>query len=630
MNNDPTTYSAVRSDDGRKQPALIDHIMVLAIYLSLAVLTQSVFKTITVWPSAGVALAAFLVFGTRIWPSIALGTHLAVLAYFLETAQPLFSLANLAINLATVVGNTLAAAIALRICGRVDQHKDSFTQFDWVASRFLVAIFVFGLLSALPGVGVYWLVGQPWSIGYLTGIMSWVISDSVGALVITPLLVKLWVSGITAFHWQRLKVYLPISLGLFAMLWFIFGPGQAQLSLFFRQPSFILIPLVFVAVTCGQTFTFLLLALTFFAVWVGTSSGYGPFISSIDAITHASMQAFIGFSAIVILLLQALVAGQKNLRARWAEDLRQHNLQLEQVNASLEATVQERTQDLSQALEFSETILLDSPLAMGVYAANGQCVRANSAYATLVGATPQALLAQNFHGIDAWEKSGMLTDCRTALAHKTPAQGEIHVVTSFGKTVWVEYRSIPTHLKGEDHLLIQFVDLTQRKRMEEELRHIAFHDALTHLPNRRLLLDRLKQALRSAKRQNTLGAVLFLDLNKFKQLNDTHGHDVGDKLLVEVALRLQGVVRDCDTVARLGGDEFVVVLEGLGAEATEHASAVTHKILEALSAEYVLGDVRHHGSASIGLKLFSGADDDPDQIIKEADAAMYEAKKRES
>ncbi len=300
---------------------------------------------------------------------------------------------------------------------------------------------------------------------------------------------------------------------------------------------------------------------------------------------------------------------------------------------TLEDRVIERTRHLSEALDFNKTILLCSPLPMGVYAGSGRCVLANDAYARLVGATREDLAAQNFHAIEAWRESGLLGDCLTALAHHSPQQREINVVTPCNGKIWVEARILPTYLDGEGHLLIQFVDLTERKRREEELRHIAFHDALTHLPNRRLLLDRLSRALSTSRRDDSHLAVLFLDLNKFKQLNDTHGHDVGDRLLLEVGRRLLASVRDSDTVARIGGDEFVVVLERLGPDpdrAAAQANSVADKLRRSLSEEYVLGDIRHQGSTSIGIRLFLGDDGDPDQIIKDADAAMYEAKRRSS
>jgi diguanylate cyclase (GGDEF)-like protein/PAS domain S-box-containing protein len=295
-------------------------------------------------------------------------------------------------------------------------------------------------------------------------------------------------------------------------------------------------------------------------------------------------------------------------------------------------TVAERTQCLTEALNFNKTVLLSSPLAMGVYTVEGQCALANTAYARLFDTSLDVLKATNLHDFESFQLAGLYEHGLAALQQHTPQQAEIHIVTASGRARWLECRILPTHTNGEDHLLIQFIDLTERKRIEDDLRHQALHDPLTRLPNRRLLHDRLQQALRISKRQNSYLAVFFLDLNKFKQLNDTHGHDVGDQLLIEVAERLQKVVRVSDTVARLGGDEFVVVLDGLGADsdqATEYyVTSIVDKIRSALDVEYHLGSIRHHSSASIGIKLFLGNEyADPDQVIREADEAMYEDKK---
>ena len=296
----------------------------------------------------------------------------------------------------------------------------------------------------------------------------------------------------------------------------------------------------------------------------------------------------------------------------------------------LEGQLIERTESLSEALDFNQTMLLNSPVPMGIYGESGGCELANEAYAQFVGAKREDLLAQNFYSIPSWKTTTLLGDCLTALKLNEPQQREAHVVTTFGKDVWFEYRILPRHLKGQFHLLIQFFDLTERRRQEEELRQLAFHDSLTRLPNRRLLLDRLTQSLQLCKRENSYLAVLFIDLNKFKQLNDTYGHDTGDQMLVEVANRLQKLVRQSDTVARLGGDEFIVLLSGLSTDpelAAQYAQSAVEKIRSALNGQYVLGGVRHQGSASVGVKLFPGGDMDPDQLIKEADSVMYEIKK---
>jgi len=296
----------------------------------------------------------------------------------------------------------------------------------------------------------------------------------------------------------------------------------------------------------------------------------------------------------------------------------------------LEQRVTERTKELTEVLNFNETILLNSPLPMAVYDESGQCVLVNNPFAALVGASREQLLAQNFNRIESWKKTTLLGDALTALKFHTQEQRECHLLTTFGKAIWIEYRILPQFLKGQRHLLVQFFDLTERKRIEDELRDAATHDFLTGLPNRRLLLDRLERALRISRRQNTYLAVLFLDLDKFKLLNDTHGHDAGDKLLKEVAGRLQSELRDSDTVARIGGDEFVALLEGLGPtreSAVSHSELIADKLRAATAVEYDLDGIRYRGGISIGIRIYDGKDATPDEILKDADVAMYQNKR---
>ena len=172
-------------------------------------------------------------------------------------------------------------------------------------------------------------------------------------------------------------------------------------------------------------------------------------------------------------------------------------------------------------------------------------------------------------------------------------------------------------------------DITEKKKAEAIIERLAFYDELTSLPNRRLLLVRLSQAVASCERQGDFGALLFLDLDNFKDLNDTLGHDRGDMLLTHVATRLVACVRTDDTVARLGGDEFVVVLTALGTSATEavaSAETVAHKILAALNQPYPIADSLHHSTPSIGIALFSNDALGADELLKRGDLAMYQAK----
>ncbi len=174
-----------------------------------------------------------------------------------------------------------------------------------------------------------------------------------------------------------------------------------------------------------------------------------------------------------------------------------------------------------------------------------------------------------------------------------------------------------------------FSDLGPNKKLQQELHQLAYFDPLTNLPNRRLLFDRLQQAVISSTRNHLHGAILFIDLDHFKTLNDTKGHNYGDLLLHEVAQRLQLCVREGDTVARLGGDEFVIMLEGLHSKITPAASqaeAIANKILTILNQVYSLDKHEYHGSASIGIGLFCGSQTSIEDLLKHADTAMYQAK----
>jgi len=194
---------------------------------------------------------------------------------------------------------------------------------------------------------------------------------------------------------------------------------------------------------------------------------------------------------------------------------------------------------------------------------------------------------------------------------------------------WLTITAVPGPDGRVANYVAIFTDITERKAAEEEIHNLAFYDPLTRLPNRRLLLDRFGQALLASVRRKNYGAVLFLDLDKFKVLNDTRGHEVGDLLLIEVAQRLLSCVRAEDTVARQGGDEFVVVLEELSGEmqvATEQAMEVAEKIRLTLDMPYLLQGLTHKSSPSIGICLFKGAEAPVTELLARADKAMYQAK----
>ncbi len=212
------------------------------------------------------------------------------------------------------------------------------------------------------------------------------------------------------------------------------------------------------------------------------------------------------------------------------------------------------------------------------------------------------------------------------LAQQQDGTGAHEQVLPDGHCIHVLERATP-----EGGWVITYHDVTDLRRANEEIEHLAFYDPLTGLPNRRLLLDRLGRAPVLSQRSGKVGALLFLDLDHFKDLNDTLGHEVGDELLQAVAQRLLANVRVADTVARLGGDEFVVMLSDLSTstqEAAALAQRIGEKILRGLSEPYVLRGHTHQGAASIGATLFGASAQSAIELLRQADIAMYQVKAR--
>ncbi|MBV2134237.1 EAL domain-containing protein [Pseudomonas sp. MAP12] len=274
----------------------------------------------------------------------------------------------------------------------------------------------------------------------------------------------------------------------------------------------------------------------------------------------------------------------------------------------------------------------ESQQGMFITDARGVILRVNQAFTRTtgyaaeeaVGHTPR-LIKSNRHTPDFY------TAIWRSLQDNGSWQGEIWDRRKNGEEYadWVTITAVRDAQGRVTHYVGTQTDVTQRKEAEAKILQLAFYDPLTGLPNRRLLLDRLQQALAASQRNHSGGALLFIDLDNFKTLNDTRGHDTGDLLLQQVAARLIASIRDKDTAARLGGDEFVVMLEDLGQspqEAASRAEAAGRKLLATLNQRYRLRGHGYEGSVSIGITLFPTQDSSTDELMKQADLAMYEAK----
>ncbi len=264
--------------------------------------------------------------------------------------------------------------------------------------------------------------------------------------------------------------------------------------------------------------------------------------------------------------------------------------------------------------------------------ASGFILRVNGAFTHISGYTAEELVGNTPDILNPRLHAATIYAEILSSINKTDAwEGEIRNRRKDG----TEYPAhiIVTAVKDAHGIISNYVatmtDISLRKEAEEKIEQLAFYDPLTKLPNRRLLMDRLHQALATSVRTLKHGALLFIDLDNFKTLNDTHGHDMGDLLLQQVADRLLGCVRDEDTVSRLGGDEFVVMLENLH-ENTKIAVAETElvgeKILSTLNKPYQLAEHNYLSTPSIGIALFNGNANSVDELLKRADIAMYESK----
>ncbi|EKE17821.1 MAG: diguanylate cyclase/phosphodiesterase with PAS/PAC sensor(s) [uncultured bacterium] len=276
-----------------------------------------------------------------------------------------------------------------------------------------------------------------------------------------------------------------------------------------------------------------------------------------------------------------------------------------------------------------------------IAALDGTIIDANDAFVRITGYSRDELLGQKSSILkDGLQDEAFYAGIRSQLLEQGFWRGEILNRRKNG-SIFTESLNISA-IRDDQGVIRQYVamisDISQRKEMEERVRQLAFYDPLTQLPNRRLLDDRLNQVMLASKRSGHFAALMFLDLDNFKPLNDAHGHSVGDLLLAEVGRRLTAAVREMDTVARFGGDEFVVLLGELGldrAGSTEQARSIAEKIRLSLSAPYFLAiepgnalttTVEHHCSVSIGAVVFVNHQATQQEILKWADVAMYQAK----
>lgn len=357
---------------------------------------------------------------------------------------------------------------------------------------------------------------------------------------------------------------------------------------------------------------------------------------------------------LVLLILEALLIFQpfvRHVRVIIAKlqlvtrNLQVHESQLEQTIQLRTAELEQRSAALAESEEKFRLISTAAKDAIVIIDGAEQITYWNPAAEQLFGYSANEILGKNIRtllipqGHNAPLSSGIAHFLDAGTENLVSQTLEVHAVHKRGTEFPIELSISAFKLQNSWHAISIMRDITERKHMELQIRQLAFYDPLTNLPNRRLFQDRLTHAIVSAKRKHQYVALMLLDLDNFKSVNDDYGHVMGDQLLVEVAKRLSKSVRAVDTIARLGGDEFIVLLtelEGNEAQIRTQIAAIAEKIRLEVSRPYLLhmsqtndpeNAIVHQCSASIGVIVFDSQDLDPEEIIKKADASMYQAKR---
>ena len=555
--------------------------------LSLAIVNSS---TSPVWPATGIALAALLVLGYRAWPAIFLGAFLVNVT----------NTGHVPTSIAIGFGNAAEALAGAFLVDRFARGRHAFERARDIFKFTLLAALASTTISATVGVTSLVLGGFAAAADFGAVWTTWWLGDAAGALVVAPALL-LWSSWLrTAWKKRQIAEGVVLALALVLVAGFVFG-GLSPSATKNYPLEFLCLPLLVWAAFRfspreAATASLLIAAI---ATW-GTLSGLGPFTRSTPNESLLLLQAFLGVITITTTALAAVVAERRRV---------QESLSL------LESAV-------DNAVEGILILKPDGNRGMP------RITFVNGGFTRITGLVPRAVLGETLSVLPVVEDD---LEAAAALRRALYVGENFHRdgmrmrrADGTERTLELQLMAVPEGSPRPSHWIGILRDVTERVAHVAALEQQALYDFLTGLPNRMLLRDRLEQAIRNAGRENSPLALFVMDLDRFKEINDTFGHQFGDLLLKEFGQRLRGVLRTADTVARLGGDEFAVLLPAAGNAAG--AAVMAEKILEALERPFVIEGQSLEVSASIGIALCPQDGDDWTTLLRCADVAMYAAK----
>lgn len=543
-----------------------------------------------VWPPTGLTLAAFLVLGYHAWPGILLGAFLANLT----------TAGSVATSIGIGMGNTLEGLLGAFLLNKYANGRNAFDRSQDFLKFVVLAGMVSTTVSATFGVTVLSLGGFAGWADYGPIWLTWWLGDATGDLILAPLLI-LW-STYTHRRWARGQI-LEISVLLLSLLLIaqtVFGkllPSNME-----NYPlEFVCIPLlVWAAFRFGQreaaTSIFILSGIS---IW-GTLHGFGPFVKKTPHESLLLLQAFMGITAVMTITIAAVVSEQK----RTEEALRTSERRLAGALDIAEAAV--------VSVDENQRIILFDQSAEKIFGYAAQEV---------LGRSLDLLLPSRFTEVHHQHIRDF--SAGDAAARRMGERREVYGRRKDGTEFPAEAAIFKLNQMDRTTFTAVLRDITERKAQTVALEYQATHDALTHLPNRTLFYDRLQQAIRSAQRVEGTVALLTLDLDRFKEVNDNLGHHYGDLLLREIGPCLRSLLRESDTVARLGGDEFGVLLPSVDLNG---AVLTAQKILQRLKSPFMVEGQKLTVGASVGIAVFPLHGLDVKTLMQHSDRAMYTAK----
>ena len=546
-----------------------------------------------IWLPTGIATGAILRWGKISLPAI----YIAATLVEYSTGLPIVT------SVAIATTNTIAPFVTAYLLNKF-QFNHSLIKHRDIGLMIGVAL-VGMLISSTGGLIALHYTGLAEPDSLLRIWFIWWVGDTVGVLLALPLMLNIKKENLrfSAQHFYQLLAWLV----LFSICELVISTQVLSLNKQFMLSILLIIPiLIWASMNFGIVGgSLVVITLSGIAVWF-TSQGYGSFYS-VD--THEGIFSLWMFmtTLVVVMLLISVLQSERN-----------------QVEKALLSNDKKLRAVIDGALD--AIITIDE---------KGDLVEFNPAAERIFGYTKQEVLGKKLSEViippslrEAHEEKHHQY-VQTGKKHIFDRRIELTAMRSDGSEFPVELTL--TALKDENSSLVTgFIrDISQQKKAQQEIESFAYYDALTGLPNRRLLIDRFQRAALTCKRSKTYCALIFIDLDNFKLLNDTKGHDVGDRLLKEVASRIQSIVREDDTVARLSGDEFVIIIEHLDAHqniAYKQAGEIAQKIMSELNKSFQLDLFEFNTTASLGITLFESDQLSFENHLRHADTAMYQSK----